>query len=184
VVYTAIDYTLTIDYEYEDTTTAAASHVETLNVGDLYSVDSPLIAEYTADRLNVSGTMPAADVTETVTYVLNPCCNLDAKLTVNSIEWYKAPSDGIWLVKTDCKVIENTCKYSLTVEAELIVSGGVVAVDASVANGQAFTAKSDLSSGLGGDTAPSGYSVRISFYDSDGLCEPYVQEFDVPYPSI
>jgi len=73
----AIGYTLTINYMYEGDGQAAPPHVETLNMGSLYSVDSPLIAEYTADRLNVSGTMPADDVTETVTYVLNPCCDLD-----------------------------------------------------------------------------------------------------------
>ena len=181
VTYSAIDYTLTINYEYEGGGQAAPSYVDaTMNIGDLYSVDSPVIAEYTADRLNVSGIMPAADVTETVTYVLNPCCDLDAKLTVNSIEWYKDPSDSIWKVQTDCKVVDNTCGYWLTVEAELFDDSSVfVVADANVAHGQKFTAKSTLSSGVGGGTAPTGYSVRISFYDRDGLCEPYVQEFDV-----
>jgi len=122
----------------------------------------------------------------TATFELNPCCDLDAKLTVNSIEWYKDPSDSIWKVKTDCKVVDNTCGYWLTVEAELFDDSSVsVVVDASVSHGQKFTAKSTLSSGVGGITAPTGYSVTISFYDRDGLCEPYVQEgFDIPYPSI
>ena len=121
--------------------------------------------------------------TYTANFELNPCCDLDEKLTVNSIKWRKDPSDSIWKAYTDCKVINNTCGYWLTVEAELINSSGVVVdVDATnVSHGQKFTAKSTLSSGLGGGTAPTGYSVRISFYDRDGLCEPYVQELDVPY---
>ncbi len=124
--------------------------------------------------------------TYTANFELNPCCDLDAKLTVNSIEWYKDPSDSIWKVKTDCKVVDNTCGYWLTVEAELFDDSSVfVVADASVSHGQKFTAKSTLSSGVGGDTAPTGYSVRISFYDRDELCVPYVQEgFDIPYPSI
>jgi hypothetical protein len=63
-----VDYTLTILYEYEDGTTAAATYIETLNVDDAYSVSSPELAGYTADQLVVAGTMPAADVTETVVY--------------------------------------------------------------------------------------------------------------------
>jgi hypothetical protein len=78
VVYTAIDYTLTIDYEYEDTTTAAASHVETLNVGNPYSVVSPVIPGYTASQTTVSGTMPADDVTVLVVYTA-----IDYTLTIN-----------------------------------------------------------------------------------------------------
>ena len=133
----------------------------------------------TYDFINVT-----ASHTIHVTFELNPCCDLEAKLTVNSVEWYKDPSDSIWKVKTDCKVVDNTCGYWLTVKAELIddSSGLVVDVDANVSHGQKFTAKSTLSSTLGGDTAPTGYSVRISFYDRDELCEPYVQE-DIP-PSI
>jgi len=65
-------YTLTINYVYEGGGQAAPSYVDAaMNVGDLYSEDSPLIAGYTADRLNVSGTMPVTDVTETVTYTAN-----------------------------------------------------------------------------------------------------------------
>jgi len=140
--------------------------------------------------LDYNFTNVTANHTIHVTFELNPCCNLDAKLTVNSIEWYKDPSDSIWKVKTDCKVIENTCSYWLVVEAELLLfdpSEVFIDSDVNVAHGQAFTAKSTLSSGVvGGDTAPVGeYKVRISFYDRDGLCEPYVQPlFAIPYPSI
>jgi len=132
--------------------------------------------------LDYDFTNVTANHTIHVTFELNPCCDLDEKLTVNSIEWYKDPSDDIWKVQTDCKVVDNTCSYWLTVKAELINPSLIVEDDDSnTAHGQEFTAKSTLSSELGGDTAPIEYSVKISFYDRDGLCEPYVQEFDVPY---
>ncbi len=68
MVYTPIDYTLTVLYQYEDTSEAAPTYTETLNVDDAYSVSSPEIAGYTADQLVVEGTMPADDVTVTVVY--------------------------------------------------------------------------------------------------------------------
>jgi len=52
VVIDPIDYTLTINYEYGDGSPAATSYVDAaMNVGDPYSVLSPVIAGYTADQL-------------------------------------------------------------------------------------------------------------------------------------
>ena len=61
-------FQLTINYVYADGTTAATSHSETLTVGNTYSVNSPTINGYTADKTVVSGTMPAENVEVTVTY--------------------------------------------------------------------------------------------------------------------
>lgn len=61
-------FQLTINYVYADGTTAATSHSETLTVGNTYSVNSPTINGYTADKTVVSGTMPAENVVETVAY--------------------------------------------------------------------------------------------------------------------
>jgi uncharacterized repeat protein (TIGR02543 family) len=69
--YEAIDYTLTIIYKYTDGSEAAKSHIATLNIGDGYEVVSPQLTGYTADKPTVSGTMPAGDVTITVTYTIN-----------------------------------------------------------------------------------------------------------------
>ena len=69
VIYTAIDYTLTIYYVYEDGTTAAPTYTEVLNVNDDYYVVSPVLEGYVASRLVVSGTMPANNVVYTVIYV-------------------------------------------------------------------------------------------------------------------
>ena len=69
VIYTAIDYTLTIYYVYEDGTTAAPTYTEVLNVNDDYYVVSPVLEGYVASRRVVSGTMPANNVVYTVIYV-------------------------------------------------------------------------------------------------------------------
>jgi hypothetical protein len=71
VVYNVNSYTLTIHYVYADNTTAAPDHTETVAYNTAYSVESPVIAGYTADQLTVAGTMPAQDVEVTVVYNIN-----------------------------------------------------------------------------------------------------------------
>ena len=61
-------YNLTINYKYADGTEAKPTHTESLTYGSSYSVASPLITGYTADKLTVSGSMPDSDVTVDVTY--------------------------------------------------------------------------------------------------------------------
>ena len=62
---------MTINYVYRDGSKAAESHIETILYGKDYSVTSPKISGYTADKLVVSGTMPADNRTVTVTYTKN-----------------------------------------------------------------------------------------------------------------
>ncbi|NLI41514.1 MAG: PKD domain-containing protein, partial [Caldisericales bacterium] len=66
------NYTLTINYVYQGGGEAAPSHTETLAEGASYNVTSPTIPGFTPDQAVVSGTMPASDVTVTVTYTQNP----------------------------------------------------------------------------------------------------------------
>ena len=61
-------YNLTINCKYADGTEAKPTHTESLTYGSSYSVASPLITGYTADKLTVSGSMPNSDVTVDVTY--------------------------------------------------------------------------------------------------------------------
>ena len=61
-------YDLTINYKYADGTEAKPTHTESLTYGSSYSIASPLITGYTADKLTVSGSMPDSDVTVDVTY--------------------------------------------------------------------------------------------------------------------
>ena len=69
VVYTPIDYTLTILYRYNNGTVAAADYTATLHFGDAYSVQSPAINGFNTATQTVAGTMPAGNVTVTVIYV-------------------------------------------------------------------------------------------------------------------
>lgn len=71
IQYTRNSYTLTINYVYRDGSKAAESHIETILYGKDYSVTSPKISSYTADKLVVSGSMPADNRTVTVTYTKN-----------------------------------------------------------------------------------------------------------------
>ncbi|MCI8624656.1 MAG: MucBP domain-containing protein [Provencibacterium sp.] len=71
VVYTPVkpsEYTLTINYQYENGVQAAPPYVESLAPGSAYSVDSPVLENCIADLLTVSGTMPEENLTLTVTY--------------------------------------------------------------------------------------------------------------------
>ena len=63
-------FNLTIHYVYaEDQSKAAApDHTESVTFNDTYSVTSPDIPGYTANKTVVEGTMPAENVVETVTY--------------------------------------------------------------------------------------------------------------------
>ncbi len=71
VIYTANEYTLTVEYIYLDGSEAAPTYTETLKAGDEYHVVSPVIDGYRASMKVVEGTMPARDVKYTVVYVKN-----------------------------------------------------------------------------------------------------------------
>ena len=68
----AAEYVLTINYVYEDGTTAAETYQATLAYGTSYSVKSPVIEGYTASIEVVEGEMPEHDVTYTVVYKKKP----------------------------------------------------------------------------------------------------------------
>lgn len=79
VYYVKNVFTLTIHYRYAEDGTAAEDHVESFVQGAAYSVTSPKISGYTVDKATISGSMPAEDVTETVTYTKRS----DLSYTVN-----------------------------------------------------------------------------------------------------
>lgn len=68
VTYTAIPYTLTVNYQYVGGGQAAPSYQEQLIIGTNYYVTSPVIEGYHPNQSAVSGVMPASDVVSTVTY--------------------------------------------------------------------------------------------------------------------
>ena len=80
VYYVKNVFTLTIHYRYAEGGVAVPDHVENdLVQGTAYNVPSPAIPGYTVDKAIVSGSMPAQDVTETVTYTKRS----DLSYTVN-----------------------------------------------------------------------------------------------------
>lgn len=64
------DYTLKINYIYEDGATFD-TYTDTLSANEHYEVISPVISGWTAGDLKVSGTMPSANVTKSVYYKRN-----------------------------------------------------------------------------------------------------------------
>lgn len=69
VTYTsAAKHTLTVDYVKEDGTSAADSKTQEIDEGKEYSIKSPAVKGYKADKTTVSGTMGADDNKVTVTY--------------------------------------------------------------------------------------------------------------------
>ena len=67
VTYSKNQYTLTIYYKYTDGTTAATTYTGKMNVGSSYSVTSPTIEDYVADKTVVMGTL-SGNKSVTVTY--------------------------------------------------------------------------------------------------------------------
>jgi uncharacterized repeat protein (TIGR01451 family) len=69
VVYTRVDYTLTIHYVYQDGSEAAPTHTGTLGIGEMYDIASPVLEGYIATMERVSGEMPGYNMTYTVIYI-------------------------------------------------------------------------------------------------------------------
>ncbi len=93
--YTRNSYDLTVEYVMADGTTAPEKYTATLKYEEGYSVTSPDIIGYTADRVLVEGTMPADSVTERVVYTPNDD-------TAYKVLHYTENLDGTWaLVETE-----------------------------------------------------------------------------------
>ncbi len=113
-------FDLTIHYVYADGGTAAANHTDSVTFGDPYSVTSPTIDGYTADKTTVSGTMPANNVEVTVTYSKRT----DLSYTVNY--YWNGTTDQVAASKT---VNGQTYGASVTEEPADIVGHTPVSND-------------------------------------------------------
>ena len=112
VYYVKNVFTLTIHYHYAEGGKAAEDHVASgLVQGTAYNVTSPVIPGYTVDKATVSGSMPAQDVIETVTYTKRS----DLSYTVN----YYWNGTGTQ-VKESKKVDGKTFQESVTESPETI----------------------------------------------------------------
>ncbi len=112
VYYVKNVFTLTIQYRYAEGGVAAPDHVKNdLVQGAAYNVTSPVISGYTVDKAIVSGSMPARDVIETVTYTKRS----DLSYTVNYY-W-----NGT-MVQASKKVDGKTFQESVT-ESPVMIKG-------------------------------------------------------------
>ena len=88
-------FTLTVKYVYAEGGTAAQDHIQEVTFGEDYSVDSPAIPGYVADKSNVFGTMPEKNVTETVTYSKRTDLSYTVYYYLNETEYAVADSKTV-----------------------------------------------------------------------------------------
>ena len=88
-------FTLTVKYVYAEGGTAAQDHIQEVPFGEGYSVDSPAIPGYVADKSNVSGTMPEKNVTATVTYSKRTDLSYTVYYYLNGTEYAVADSNTV-----------------------------------------------------------------------------------------
>ena len=131
VYYVKNVFTLTIHYRYAEGGTAAADHVASgLVPGTEYSVPSPVIPGYTVDQATVSGSMPAQDVIETVTYTKRS----DLSYTVNYY-WNGTNTTVKESKKVDGKTFQESVTESpVTIEGYTSVSNGTSTITIGVEN--------------------------------------------------
>lgn len=131
VYYVKNVFTLTIHYRYAEGGTAAADHVASgLVQGTAYNVPSPAIPGYTVDKATVSGSMPAQDVIETVTYTKRS----DLSYTVNYY-WNGTDTKVKESKKVDGKTFQESVTESpVTIEGYTPVSNGTATITIGVEN--------------------------------------------------
>ncbi len=88
-------FTLTVKYVYAEGGTAAPDHIENVPFGEDYSVDSPAIPGYVADKSKVFGTMPEKNVTATVTYSKRTDLSYTVYYYLNGTEYAVADSKTV-----------------------------------------------------------------------------------------
>ncbi len=88
-------FTLTVKYVYAEGGMAAQDHIQEVPFGEDYSVDSPAIPGYVADKSNVSGTMPEKNVTATVTYSKRADLSYTVYYYLNGTEYAVADSKTV-----------------------------------------------------------------------------------------
>lgn len=121
VYYVKNVFTLTIHYRYAEGGVAVPDHVENdLVQGTAYNVTSPAIPGYTVDKETVSGSMPAQDVIETVTYTKRS----DLSYTVNY--YWNGTTDKVLESKNvgGKTFQESVTESPVTIEGYTPVTGG------------------------------------------------------------
>lgn len=188
VYYVKNVFTLTIHYRYTDGGTAAADHVASgLVQGAEYSVPSPVIPGYTVDKAIVSGSMPAQDVTETVTYTKRS----DLSYTVNYY-WNGTYTTVKESKKVDGKTFQESVTESpVTIEGYTPVSNGTQTITIGVGNNEInfyyyknveLTANSGSFTYNGQPHTVEGYTCDTAGVNFDGITAAETQTAVGNYP--
>ena len=187
VYYVKNVFTLTIQYRYEDSSTAAADRVESHVPGTEYSVTSPEISGYTVDKATVSGKMPAKDVTETVTYTKRS----DLSYTVNYY-WNGTNTKVKESKKVDGKTFQESVTESpKTIEGYTSVSNGPATIIIGVGNNEIdfyyyknveLTANSGSFTYNGQPHTVEGYTCDTAGVNFDGITAAETQTAVGTYP--
>jgi len=110
--YDRATFVLSIAYVYTNGTPAATGYADTLAYGATYSVDSPVVANYTAAPATVAGTMGAVAVTTNVIYTATPFA-----IAYDLAGGATAPADAnptSYTVETDTFTLVNPIKDGFT----------------------------------------------------------------------
>lgn len=131
-------YTITVNYVYSGGGTAQPSVVITLMEGEKYSITSPVIKNYTADRLVVSGTaIQSLNITVTYKEVEAEIITSIRTVSLGNID-YNTPYSSLMLPETvnavtasgktvQLKVFWNSSDYNAATFGEQTINGTVIA---------------------------------------------------------
>ena len=193
VTYTKNSYKLKINYKYEDGREAAKSHEETLPYQSGYSVTSPVIEGYTADKLVVSGKMPAGNVEETVTYTPRTDLSYTVNYYWNGTEIPVKPSKTVLHQTFGEEVTESPIgadDYTpVSTEPKKIKIGADSTqnvINFYYYRNVKLTANSDTKTYNGEDQSVSGYTCAVEEKQQDGSVEyvPWTGEKPLTFEGV
>ena len=193
VTYTKNSYKLKINYKYEDGREAAESHEETLPYQSDYSVTSPVIEGYTADKLVVSGKMPAGNVEETVTYTPRTDLSYTVNYYWNGTEIPVKPSKTVLHQTFGEEVTESPIgadDYTpVSTEPKKIKIGADSTqnvINFYYYRNVKLTANSDTKTYNGEDQSVSGYTCAVEEKQQDGSVEyvPWTGEKPLTFEGV
>ena len=181
-------FTLTIKYVYKDGGQAVQDYVANdLVQGEAYNVPSHPIPGYTVDKAIVSGSMPAQDVTETVTYTKRS----DLSYTVNYY-WNGTNTKVEKSKKVDGKTFQESVTESpKTIEGYTSVSNGPATITIGVGNNEIdfyyyknveLTANSGSFTYNGQPHTVEGYTCDTAGVNFDGITAAETQTAVGTYP--
>lgn len=190
---------LTINYQYSNGTEAVGTYCGSFDEGTTYDIPSPVISGFVPDKISVIGTMPNADVTETVTYNKKK-----ATLTIKYLYEDGSEAAPTYVGEYDVGEMANVTspviagyKPSLAVVSGAILDWSSVInvtytkIDTPVSSSEPSSSEESSSGGSSSDTAEK-YDLTIDYQKPDGtdLAGAYKaklaegETYNVPSPTI